>query len=173
MNPTPKPFVVLGASRGDGNTAALVQAVAAQVPLEVVDLNTLEISYFDYHHRNRDDDFLPLIRRLVEHDTVIFASPIYWYSMSAVMKTFVDRLSDLLKIEKDLGRRLRGKRGLVLATGASPNYPRSYEETFLLTFDYLSMPFGGLGYVYCENGFATADSREAVDAFVENLREAP
>jgi hypothetical protein len=90
-----------------------------------------------------------------------------------VLKTFVDRITDLIKFEKDLGRRFRGKRALVLATGASPTYPRSFEETFLQTFDYLGMEFGGLGYVYCEDRFEAAEHGEAVAAFRRQLRGTP
>ena len=77
---------------------------------ELIDLNDFDISYYDYDHKNRQDDFLPLMKKLIErYKTLVFATPVYWYTMSAVMKTFFDRISDLLTIEKDLGRQLRGK----------------------------------------------------------------
>jgi multimeric flavodoxin WrbA len=45
-------------------------------------------------------------------------TPVYWYTMSGIMKVFFDRFSDLLRIEKDLGRKLRGKSMAVISCGA-------------------------------------------------------
>ena len=45
-----------------------------------------------------------------KYDTIIFATPVYWYSMSGTLKTFFDRLSDLLHYKKELGRQMRGKK---------------------------------------------------------------
>ena len=41
------------------------------------------------------DDFNAIAGRLVEADAFILASPIYWYSVSGVMKNFIDRLTSL------------------------------------------------------------------------------
>ncbi|MCP4458779.1 MAG: NAD(P)H-dependent oxidoreductase [Cytophagales bacterium] len=38
------------------------------------------------------------------------ATPVYWYSMSGIMKVFLDRIYDVLTIEKELGRKLHGKK---------------------------------------------------------------
>ncbi|WP_291800231.1 flavodoxin family protein [Lutibacter sp.] len=57
-----------------------------------------KINHFDYDFNN-DDGFLPLMKNVIEkYDTIIFATPIYWYSMSGVLKVFFDRLSDLLHV---------------------------------------------------------------------------
>ncbi len=78
---------------------------------DLVDLNDYDFSYFDYEHKNRGDDFLPLMSRLIEaYDVFVFATPVYWYAMSGIVKVFFDRITNLLTIEKDLGRRLRGKK---------------------------------------------------------------
>lgn len=38
-----------------------------------------------------DDDMQPLYEKLREADGVIFASPVYWFKMSAQLKLFIDR----------------------------------------------------------------------------------
>ena len=38
-----------------------------------------------------DDDMQPLYGKLREADGVIFASPVYWFNMSAQLKLFIDR----------------------------------------------------------------------------------
>ncbi|MDA5312487.1 flavodoxin family protein, partial [Vibrio cholerae] len=76
----------------------------ASTDTTLFDLSDYAISFYDYEHMNRNDDFIHLINKLAEFDHLVFASPVYWYSMSAQLKVFFDRLSDLLTIEKELGR---------------------------------------------------------------------
>ena len=78
----------------------------------------MNISAYDYEHRNRGDDFEPLIERVLAFDQIIFASPVYWYAASPAMKVFLDRISDLLDLPELLeeGRRLRGKRAFLICT---------------------------------------------------------
>lgn len=65
----------------------------------------------DYEHQNSNDDYLKLMKEIIKkYDTLIFTLPIYWYSMSGIMKVFFDRIADLLTFEKELGRQLRGKK---------------------------------------------------------------
>jgi len=46
----------------------------------------------------------------------IFASPVYWYSVSPPMKVFLDRISDFLDLPDLLNdrRRLRGKQAYIV-----------------------------------------------------------
>ncbi|WP_341502652.1 NAD(P)H-dependent oxidoreductase [Gallaecimonas sp. GXIMD4217] len=139
--------ILLGSARGNGYTAQLAQATG----LPVLDLADFDISPFDYRHLNRGDDFLPLVRQLLGYRRIHFASPVYWYCMSAQMKIFFDRLSDLLKIEKALGRQLRGKQAGVLATGGGPA-PACFEEVFRRSFGYLGMHYEGMIYLDTSQG---------------------
>jgi multimeric flavodoxin WrbA len=76
------------------------------------------MSPYDYDHRNRNDEFEPLIQRVANHDQILFATPIYWYAVSPAMKVFLDRITDLLELPDllECGRRLRGKRAYVVCT---------------------------------------------------------
>ena len=111
------------------------------------------ISPFDYEHKNKDDDFLALAKQLLNYEHLIFATPMYWYSMSGQMKVFFDRLSDLMTIEKNLGRQLRGKTCSVLATGSDKEPPACFEQPFVLSADYLGMTYQKMFYCWCEEGF--------------------
>jgi multimeric flavodoxin WrbA len=74
---------------------------------------------FDYDFNNTNDDFLPAIRHIGDHyDLLLFATPVYWYSMSGIMKNFFDRISDCLKIEKGTGRKLKGKKMAMVSIGS-------------------------------------------------------
>ncbi|MEE2690700.1 MAG: flavodoxin family protein [Pseudomonadota bacterium] len=136
--------VILGSSRRAGNTARLVDAVFRGEPAaRIVDLSGYDIAPYDYGHRHGTDDFLPLARDMAESDVVVFATPVYWYAMSAQMKTFFDRLSDLTRMDKPLGRSLAGKTMFLLATSSSPSLPDGFETPFAETARYFGMTWGG------------------------------
>ncbi len=139
--------VVLGTSNPNGNTKKLVAKFAHETKAMVFNLTDFKISFYDYAHENKDDDFSLLIKRLVKFDHIVFATPVYWYSMSAQMKVFFDRLSDLLTIKKDLGRLLKGKSLSVLSTGYDKAYPKCFLEPFKLTANYLQVNYLGIIYV--------------------------
>lgn len=75
MQPT---IAIFGSSRRNGNTGKLIDEVSARLDIEVVDLADKDMSPFDYEHRNRSDDFELLIEHVLNHDQIIFASPVYW-----------------------------------------------------------------------------------------------
>jgi multimeric flavodoxin WrbA len=60
---------------------------------------------------------------MIEHDAIVFATPVYWYAMSGLMKVLFDRFTDLVTVRKDLGRRLRGRRVFLIACGTDPDLP--------------------------------------------------
>ena len=143
--------VVLGTARSDGNTAKLVNALAGNLALEVFDLNHFQITPYDYQFNNSNDDFIPLIDELLSFDTILMASPIYWYAPSAQLKVFLDRLSDLLSRYKNKGRQLRNKRSGVIATGLDIYAPDCFEQIFANTLNYLGMKNLGMLYYGCED----------------------
>lgn len=143
-----RPAVLLASSRGDGNTRELAQFTFPPGEAHYEDLAQLRIGYYSYTQEHEDDDFLPLVRRLHEYRLWIIATPLYWYTMSAQAKTFVDRLSDLLSFHKDDGRRLRGKAWAVVATGSDTAPPAHFDEPFALTCEYLGMRY--LGWLYAQ-----------------------
>jgi multimeric flavodoxin WrbA len=105
-----KKILIVGSSRNDGDTLSLTNKLIEKSGWDLINLNDYNFSYYDYKHENRNDDYLTLMREIIEkYDILIFATPVYWYSMSGIMKVFFDRLTDLLEIEKNLGRKLRGE----------------------------------------------------------------
>jgi multimeric flavodoxin WrbA len=140
--------IILGSSRRNGETGKIVDYFVQHHPMPIYDLNDYKISYFDYSYRNREDDYLPLMTKLLnEHDTFIFATPVYWYSMSAVMKTFFDRFSDLLKFEKPTGRQLRTKSMAVISCGYDRELKPGFYMPFIESASYLGIQY--LGDVHC------------------------
>ncbi|OMQ12197.1 flavodoxin family protein [[Flexibacter] sp. ATCC 35103] len=139
-----KKVIILGSSRKNGNTTRIVDEISKDTGIDVIDLSDYSISYYDYESKNKEDDFLPLIRRILEqYDTLIFATPIYWYNMSGIMKVFFDRFSDLIRIEKETGRKLRGKKIGVISNSHDNEIEESFYIPFKKSADYLGMEYLG------------------------------
>jgi multimeric flavodoxin WrbA len=140
------PIIILGSSRSMGDTHKAVLSIIGDASVPIVDLKALNITPYDYDHLNQDDDYFPLMSQVATHDLIVLATPVYWYTMSATMKIFIDRLTDLLKIRKDLGRSLRGKRVFVISSfhGA---VPKGFEDTFEQTCKYMGMEYLGTSFI--------------------------
>ena len=121
-------IALFGSSRRHGNTGQLMDDIAARLDVEVVDLAQLRIAPYDYGHRNRGDDFEPLMKRVLEFEHIIIASPVYWYAVSPPVKIFLDRISDYLDIPElqEHGRRLRGKTGHIVCTSIYDSAPTPF-----------------------------------------------
>lgn len=139
-----KSVIILGSSRKNGNTTRIVSGIENQFNIDVVNLSDYQFSYYDYESKNRDDDFFELIKGIIEkYDTLIFATPVYWYSMSGIMKVFFDRFSDLIRIEKETGRKLRGKNMAVISNSHDSELEYDFYVPFKKSADYLGMKYLG------------------------------
>ena len=137
-----KAVIILGSSNSQGNTRILVNSISEKMSIDVIDLKKYTINHFDY--KSQSDDYISLITNLIDnYDTFIFATPVYWYAMSGILKSFFDRLTDLLTIQKDIGRRLRGKNMIVITSAANDNLGKLFFLPFKKTAEYLGMPFLG------------------------------
>ena len=166
--------VLFSSSRRNGNTGRFIDRIASELGIEIVDLSSLRMAPYDYDHRNRHDDFEPLMERVLSHSQIIFATPIYWYATSPAMKVFLDRVSDFLELPDLLpkGRRLRGKNAYVVCTSICDQPSASFMDAFRETFDYLGMHFGGVAHVNCADGYSPAAHDADALAFATLVREA-
>ncbi|MEM6514942.1 MAG: NAD(P)H-dependent oxidoreductase [Bacteroidota bacterium] len=134
--------IILGSSRANGNTAKVVVQLSEIGQFSIINLLDYNITRFDYDHSNSKDDYIPLIKEVTEnYNLIIFATPVYWYAMSGIMKNFFDRFTDLLKVEKELGRRLRGKYMAAISSANSENLGEDFWLPFQKTAAYLGMTY--------------------------------
>ena len=114
------------------------------------------------------------MQRVLAHEQVIFATPIYWYAVSPAMKVFLDRFSDLLEVPDLLpaGRRLRGKTAYVLCTSVGEAPDQAFTGAFRETFAYLGMHLGGIAHANCTDGFQPATHARAASEFAAQVRSA-
>lgn len=146
-----KAIIILGSARSDGNTFMICTYLNQQFDLDFCNLNDYNIGYYDYAHQ-QNDDFFPLMEKLIQYDTFILATPVYWYSMSAQMKTFLDRFTDLLKIRKDLGRQLRTKRMKVICCSSDQEEYPEFWKPFERSAEYLGMHYAGNVHTWIAEG---------------------
>ena len=160
--------VLFSSSRRNGNTGKLLDYVIDWGDAHIIDLATFNINEYDYEHKNIDDDFLPLIKKVLTYDKIIFASPVYWYAVTPTMKIFLDRISDLLDIPDllNLGRQLKGKKAYVLSTSVSREISSSFINCFKDTFNYLGMEYCGYVHANCSDGYDAQEYEDDVHRFV-------
>ena len=96
------------------------------------------------------------MKRVLESENIVVASPVYWYSVSPPVKTFLDRISDFLDIPEllDAGRRLRGKTGYIVCTSVLDQAPQPFINALTDTFGYLGMHYGGVAHANCGDGYS-------------------
>ncbi|SEE26736.1 Multimeric flavodoxin WrbA [Streptomyces misionensis] len=148
---------LLGSARTGGNTELLARAAADQLPADVeqrwLDLTGLHLP--DFRDERHDTDAGPveegdetLLREATAAATdIVIASPLYWYSVSAATKRYLDYWSKWLRTpdpgfrEKMAGRTLWG-------VTAMAHREQELAEPLVLTLHhtaaYMGMRFGGV-----------------------------
>ncbi|MFJ9928024.1 flavodoxin family protein [Streptomyces misionensis] len=148
---------LLGSARTGGNTELLARAAADQLPADVeqrwLDLTGLHLP--DFRDERHDADAGPveegdetLLREATAAATdIVIASPLYWYSVSAATKRYLDYWSKWLRTpdpgfrEKMAGRTLWG-------VTAMAHREQELAEPLVLTLHhtaaYMGMRFGGV-----------------------------
>jgi multimeric flavodoxin WrbA len=155
-----KILILKGSPRQNGNSSSLANQVAAGAresgaEVESFSLHTMDIRPCDGCDTCREtdgvcvlkDDMQILYPKLRQADAIVLASPIYWFTFSAQLKTCIDRWYAL---EGSGGSALTGKKfGIVLAYGDSDPYISGAVNaihTFQSMFHYLRAEIVGMVY---------------------------
>jgi len=161
-----KTVIIQGSSRSKGDTSIVVNYIAEKCNFDIIDLYTKNIGHYDYEYRNTDDDFFDIMQEVIKkYDTIIFATPVYWYSMSGVLKVFFDRLSDLIRIHKDLGRQLRGKNMMMISCSNSNDLTEGFAIPFRESANYLGMDYLGNIHTWIEDDSIPEIVKTKIDNF--------
>ena len=140
-------IIILASNRKEGNTKKFVVDTYGTLTATLTDLLDYTITPYSYDGiYPHNDNFQHIINQVLEHDVIVLATPVYWFSMSGLMKTFFDRLTDLIKIDKETGRKLKGKIVKLLVTGSEERLPVGFEVPFRETADYFDMIYEGCRY---------------------------
>jgi multimeric flavodoxin WrbA len=162
------PTAILGSAREDSNTAVILRRLIAERVCEIVDLRTCPVSPFSYKHSYPvGDQFVSIIRRVVCAPVTIIATPVYWYSYSTPMKIFIDRFSDLLTFQKELGRQLRGRHFALLSSSSEPWPDKTLVEAFSRFCDYLGITFVGCVHAQDAGEFVDLDAVAKIRGYMK------
>ncbi|GAA3938680.1 NAD(P)H-dependent oxidoreductase [Streptomyces gulbargensis] len=177
---------VLGSSRSDGNTEILARAAAAQLPAGVpqrwVDLNELDLPDFqDGRHetegRSAGEAEELLLRATTEATDIVIASPLYWYTVSAQTKRYLDYWSGWLNLPgSDFKQRMAGGTlwGVTVMADTDHVVADGLTTTLHHSAAYLRMRFGGvLTGTGSRPGRVRADEQAMIRAKTFFQREAP
>ena len=149
---TKKVLVVLGSPRKKGNSTTLAERIikgaeTAGAIVERVYLHGQNIAPCNACYACRkedakgcviDDDMQPIYKKLVDSYAWVIASPVYWFTMSAQTKLFMDRCFALLGYKKNV---FKGKRIAIAMSYADAdpfssgcvNALRAFQDAFTYT----------------------------------------
>ncbi len=163
-----KAIIIFGSSRSEGNTKKAIDALNSDNSMPVMDLSKMQISPYDYDSKNQNDDYLGLMEKILAYDTIILATPVYWYTMIAYMKIFIDRLSDCLGIRKDIGKGLAGKHVFVVASYGG-SLPKHFDIPFQETCKYMKIQYGGSFLYYAGKNQGLLEQNEKISQFRKTI----
>ncbi|SNR83814.1 flavodoxin family protein [Lutibacter flavus] len=163
-------IIVQGSSRNNGNTNKIVQILQNHLECDLINLSELDIHQYDYENGNQNDDFMSTIKKIVEYDLIIFATPVYWYAMSGTMKTFFDRIIECLKTEKEIGYRLRGKNMAAISCGSDSAEHEGFFIPFEKSAGYLGMNYFGHIHTWIEENDPSNSVLELIKDFSKKVK---
>jgi multimeric flavodoxin WrbA len=157
-----KVLVVMGSPRRKGNSTTLAENVIAGAKnagaeVESFHLHEMDIKPCDACDACRkeassrgciiDDDMQDIYPKLLEADALVIASPIYWFTVSAQTKLFMDRWYAFGNLD---GYGLKGKRiGILLTYGDTDPFNSGAVDairTFQDAFSYVGAHIVGMVY---------------------------
>lgn len=148
-----KVVVLYGSSRTTSNTELLTKKAIAGLDAKEIYLRDFTVKpIVDGRHTEHgfdevDDDYDTIIKQVEQSYIILFSTPIYWYSMSGLMKNFIDRWSQTLRDPKfpDFKKNMSGKKAYVLAVGGDEPHMKGLAmiDQFRWIFQFVGMSFAG------------------------------
>ena len=185
-----KIIIVKGSPRKNGNSAILAEQVAAGAEAVGAEVESFYLHGMDIQPCDAcdacqgvadldcviEDDMQILYPKLREADAVVYASPIYWFTVSAQMKLFMDRCyglggdSDEIEYHALAGKRI----GIVLTYGGDDPFDSGAVNairTFQDMFNYIPAEIAGIVYGYASDAGKIRQNQEVMKEAYELGRE--
>ncbi|MFZ3590783.1 flavodoxin family protein [Bacillus sp. DJP31] len=143
-------ILLQGSSRENGNTEILSKLLVEGLTYKQINLRDFSIKpILDQRHDEGgfqavDDDYDEIIMEVLKADRIIFATPLYWYGMSGLMKNFVDRWSQSLRDSRfQFKEEMSRKKAIVVVCGGDDPKIKGLPliQQFQYIFDFVQMPF--------------------------------
>ncbi|MFE5218773.1 MULTISPECIES: flavodoxin family protein [unclassified Streptomyces] len=149
---------VLGSARAEGNTELLARRAAEQLPADVEQrwIHLAEQPLPDFVDLRHDSEYVRppsdtatgrLLDATLAATDIVIASPLYWYSVSSLTKTYLDHWSGWLRTPgADFRAAMAGSTlwGVAALADEEPSVADPYVGTLNNSAAYLKMRFGGV-----------------------------
>ncbi|HYK75236.1 MAG TPA: flavodoxin family protein [Pseudoneobacillus sp.] len=145
-------FVIYGSSRPNGNTEQLSNVIFQGIEKEEVYLRNLNIlPITDKRHDSEGfqevgDDYSRIAKQMLEHEEIVFVTPLYWYGMSGHLKNFIDRWSQSLRDkELNFAEQMKDKKMYVVVVGGKEARLKALPliGQFKYIFEFMNASFEG------------------------------
>lgn len=73
----------------NGNTAKVAAELLSGREYETLNLTDYKI--YGYGQQFEDDQFMEVIEKIRQADTIVIGSPLYWHNLSGILRCFLDR----------------------------------------------------------------------------------
>ena len=177
---------ILGSARHDGNTEHLARYAAKSLPASVkqtwLHLLDHKLPLFEdiRHHETRrysvgSESEKKLLDATLAATDIVIASPVYWYSISAATKLYLDHWSAWMRLEGvDFKARMASKTLWAISALSDEDWSGAQPliDTLRLSAEYMKMKWGGvlLGYGNRPRDVLNdTPSLERAETFFENL----
>lgn len=153
---------ILGSARHDGNTELLARVAASSLPESAtqrwIHLLNHQLPLFEdiRHQQTRKYSVVSesekvLLEATLAATDIVIASPVYWYSISASTKLYLDHWSGWMRVEGvEFRKRVAGKTLWAISSLSDEDWSGAQPliDTLRLTAEYLHMTWGGslVGY---------------------------
>lgn len=156
MTPSRPLFLVASTRQAGvvGNTEALAQRAAAALPADNpptwLHLHGLDLPPFEDHRHDLgtypmpEGDARRLLDATLAASELVFVSPVYWYSLPAPIKLYLDHWSAWLRVPGlDFKARMAGRRLSLVTTSGNREKAQPMIDSVRLCADFMGMPWGG------------------------------
>jgi len=109
-----------------GNTFKIGNEILKDKEYDTLQMSDYKVS--QYGNIYNDDEIIKIFDKIKDYDTLLIGSPVYWYSVSGLLKTFIDRFYML-----DDAKVLNGKNLYFFAQGSAPSKETIDTIKYLIT----------------------------------------
>ncbi len=103
-----------GSPNKSGNTFRIGEEILKGVNHDILQMSDYKV--YQYGQVYEDDQINEIFKHLENVDTIVIGTPVYWYTVGGILKTFIDRLYLLREAEV-----LKGKNLYFFAQGSAPD----------------------------------------------------
>lgn len=169
---SPKIVVIEGSTRWPSSTCAHVEALLAANAMEaqIFHLRTLHLPPFEDRRLTRTWHVSPAIEQLLDAkiaaDLIVLATPLYWFSVSHLMKNYLDHWTYYLRHpQHKFTELMRGKKFYPVIVGASED-PAGAAPAFAslrMSVEYVNgTPLEGFYGIGLRDGQAHEETKAAI-----------